>query len=81
MASDQSLNPLLMVRWRDNFFSTNENLIMKTRQEQKEIEKQLNLISRLYGKIDDLKAENKELKQQVKKLNKPAVRFANAEIN
>ena len=54
---------------------------MKTRQEQKEIEKQLNLISRLYGKIDDLKAENKELKQQVKKLNKPAVRFANAEIN
>jgi len=46
---------------------------MKTRQEQKEIEKHLKLVGRLYDKIDALKAENKGLKQQVKKLNKPVV--------
>lgn len=46
---------------------------MKTKQEQKEIVKQLNLIGRLYAKIDALKAENKTLKQQVKKLSKPTL--------
>jgi len=39
---------------------------MKTSQERKENERQLNLISRLYSKIDALKSENKKLKQKIK---------------
>lgn len=41
---------------------------MKTKSEQKEIEKQLNLIAKLYNKIDSLKLENKKLKKQLEEL-------------
>lgn len=42
---------------------------MKTKNQQKEIEKQLNLISKLYSTIDKLKSEKKVLQSKIKQYN------------
>ena len=48
---------------------------MRSSNEQKELEKQLKLITSLYSKIDKLKAENKELKDNIKQIEKLATRM------
>lgn len=41
---------------------------MKTKQEQKEINKLLNEMSKVYSELDKLKAENNMLKKEIKRL-------------